>query len=73
MMAARCGHTTSVPNNKGGTNDMNANKCIACTVKNCTHHCGTENYCSLEKVSIGTHESNPSMDQCTDCLSFCKK
>jgi hypothetical protein len=24
-------------------------------------------------VSIGTHESNPSMDQCTDCLSFVKK
>lgn len=53
--------------------NCHANKCIACTVKNCTHHCGAENYCSLEKVSIGTHESNPSMDQCTDCLSFCKK
>jgi hypothetical protein len=24
-------------------------------------------------VSIGTHESNPSMDQCTDCLSFVKQ
>ena len=47
-----------------------ANRCIKCTVTNCKHHCKSEQYCSLECVSIGTHEARPSMDQCTDCLSF---
>jgi len=50
-----------------------ANKSIECTVTQCRHHCDTENYCSLGRVKIGTHECNPTMDQCTDCLSFEKK
>lgn len=50
-----------------------ANKCIECTVQQCAHHCGTANYCSLERIMVGTHESNPAMDQCTDCKSFRKK
>ncbi len=50
-----------------------ANKSIECTVVSCDNHCATENYCSLDKVRIGTHECNPTMDQCTDCLSFVKK
>ncbi len=50
-----------------------ANHSIKCTVQQCRHHCNTENYCSLDCVSIGTHESDPSMDQCTDCKSFAKK
>ena len=53
--------------------DCHANKCIECTVSNCTHHCGTQNYCSLDQIRVGTHEANPTMDQCTDCLSYCKK
>ena len=28
------------------------------------------NYCSLERILVGTHEANPTMDQCTDCKSF---
>ncbi len=47
-----------------------ANHCIACTVKQCAHHCGQENYCSLDRIQVGTHEANPTMDQCTDCQSF---
>ncbi len=47
-----------------------ANKCIACTVEQCTHHCSCENYCSLDKIQVGTHESNPTVKACTDCLSF---
>ena len=53
--------------------DCHANKCIECTVNTCTHHCGTQNFCSLDKIHVGTHEANPTMDQCTDCLSYCKK
>ena len=26
------------------------NRCIACTVQQCEHHCGGENYCSLDKI-----------------------
>lgn len=44
-----------------------ANKCIACTVTSCKHHCDAQDYCSLSKIQVGTHECNPTMDQCTDC------
>ena len=47
-----------------------ANKHISCTIQNCENHCCCEDYCSLDKIQVGTHESNPSMCQCTDCLSF---
>lgn len=50
-----------------------ANKCIACSVVSCANHCDTADFCSLEKIQVGTHECNPSMDQCTDCMSFRKK
>ncbi len=46
------------------------NKCIECSVKQCRNHCEEKNYCSLDKIKVGTHECNPSQDQCTDCLSF---
>lgn len=49
------------------------NKCIECTVNQCANHCTGANYCSLDKILVGTHETNPSMDQCTDCMSFRKK
>ncbi|MCI8525357.1 MAG: DUF1540 domain-containing protein [Oscillospiraceae bacterium] len=53
--------------------DCHANRCIECSVVSCAHHCDVENYCSLDKIKVGTHECHPSMDQCTDCLSFLKK
>jgi hypothetical protein len=55
--------------------DMNchANKSIECTVAQCAYHCDQENYCSLDRILVGTHEANPTMDQCTDCKSFRKK
>ncbi|MDL2289510.1 DUF1540 domain-containing protein [Clostridia bacterium OttesenSCG-928-F22] len=46
------------------------NNSIRCTVQQCMHHCGEQSFCSLDQVSIGTHEMNPTMDQCTDCKSF---
>lgn len=54
--------------------NSNANQSIQCTVQQCENHCGAENYCSLNTVSIGTHETNPTVVQCVDCESFvCKK
>lgn len=50
-----------------------ANYSIHCTVNNCKHHNSKENYCSLDSIRVGTHESNPTDVQCTDCNSFmCK-
>ncbi len=46
------------------------NKSIGCTVTECKNHCNTCNYCKLDSIMIGTHENNPTMDQCTDCKSF---
>ena len=50
-----------------------ANRSIQCTVNQCKYHCGGENYCSLEKIMVGTHETNPTAKQCTDCMSFDRK
>ena len=59
---------------KGGTAmNTNVNKCIACTVRQCEYHSDTADYCSLDSIQVGTHEANPTQDQCTDCMSFRKK
>ena len=55
------------------TMNNHANKCIECTVQSCAYHCDSENYCSLDRILVGTHETNPTMDQCTDCKSFRKR
>ena len=68
------GHTTPEPKQKEEmTMNCNANKCIECTVHQCANHCEGENYCALDKILVGTHEANPTVDQCTDCKSFRKK
>ena len=51
----------------------NANKSIQCSVTSCKHHCSGVDYCSLDKIHVGTHEKNPTKDQCTDCQSFVMK
>lgn len=53
--------------------NKDANECIECDVTQCDYHCGEENNCSLDRIKVGTHENNPSVEQCTDCLSFEKK
>lgn len=50
-----------------------ANHCIKCSVTQCKYHCQTENYCSLDAIKVGTHESDPKVCECTDCESFEKK
>ena len=49
---------------------MSANKCIECTVKSCANHCQDTDYCGLNSITVGTHETNPTQVQCTDCESF---
>ena len=46
------------------------NKSIRCTVTACANHCQGEQYCGLNSIQVGTHETNPTKDQCTDCQSF---
>ncbi len=54
-------------------NCKNVNSSIECTVKECKYHCDSQNYCSLDKIHVQTHESNPTMCECVDCGSFeCK-
>lgn len=48
----------------------NANQSIACSVQQCKNHCETQDYCALNKISVGTHEQNPTVPPCTDCQSF---
>lgn len=36
-----------------------ANHAIECHVTQCNNHCGCEDYCTLDKVCIGTHECDP--------------
>ena len=46
------------------------NQSIKCTVTNCAHHCQGQNYCGLNAITVGTHETNPTKVECTDCQSF---
>ena len=48
------------------------NASIKCSVTSCAHHCQDVQYCGLNSIQVGTHETNPSMDQCTACRSFKK-
>ncbi|MGL4791072.1 MAG: DUF1540 domain-containing protein [Anaerotignaceae bacterium] len=51
---------------------MPKNTNVKCSVQQCANHCHTEDYCSLSSITIGTHEYNPTGEQCTDCKSFKK-
>ena len=53
--------------------EKHKNPNIHCTVEQCRHHLCSDNYCTLDMVNIGTHESNPSQKECVDCNSFEKK
>lgn len=56
-----------------GGNEMDINKSIKCTVENCQHHANTADYCSLDCITVGSHEQSAKSDKCTDCLSFERK
>ena len=46
------------------------NHSIRCTVTKCDNHSINKEYCALDCITVGTHEANPTVDQCTDCQSF---
>ena len=46
------------------------NQSIKCTVNNCANHCQDQDYCGLNTITVGTHETNPTEIKCTDCQSF---
>ena len=50
-----------------------SNNSIQCSVNNCKYHAKDVNYCTLDKIQVGTHESNPTKVECTDCESFSLK
>lgn len=50
--------------------EHNCNQTIRCTVEKCRHHKEVKNLCSLDAITVGTHEANPTQIECTDCLSF---
>lgn len=54
-------------------NSNNVNRSIKCSVTQCEHHSGAENYCTLDSIKVGTHEANPTVVECTDCESFIVK
>ena len=49
--------------------DCTPNTSIKCTVSNCAHHCQSQDYCALNTITVGTHETNPTKVECTDCQS----
>lgn len=48
---------------------MQENKSIGCSVDTCKYHAESD-YCTLNKIQVGTHETNPTKVECTDCESF---
>ncbi len=49
---------------------MPVNESIKCTVSSCKYHAEQKNYCTLQEIQVGTHETNPTQKACTDCDSF---
>ena len=49
---------------------MEKNSSTKCSVEQCKYHACSEDYCTLDSIKVGTHESNPKQVECTDCLSF---
>ncbi|SFR54601.1 DUF1540 domain-containing protein [Anaeromicropila populeti] len=52
---------------------MEKNTSIECSISNCAYHAQAVDYCTLDKIKVGTHESNPTKKECTDCESFSMK
>ena len=63
-------NTTVTRKEEAEMNCSSPNKSIKCTVQQCAYHSNRENYCSLDCITVGTHELNPTVEQCTDCMSF---
>lgn len=51
-------------------NKQDANLSIGCSVSNCKHHCGSKQYCSLDKIKVDSDETCANTPECTCCHSF---
>ena len=49
---------------------MEKNPSIQCSVNECSYHASSDNYCTLDKIQVGKHESHATKSECTDCESF---
>ena len=45
---------------------------VQCAVTTCAPRCTDVVDWGLTAIQVGTHESHPTMDQCTDCQSYQK-
>ena len=54
-------------------NEMKKNTNIKCTVSQCKNNLVTEDYCCLDCIHVGTHETDPTVPECVDCNSFVKR
>jgi len=52
---------------------MEKNPSIQCTVDECKHHSGNVDYCTLNNIQVGKHETKATATECTDCESFVVK
>lgn len=52
---------------------MNINPGIKCSVSSCKYNNEEKKYCTLDVIQVGTHESSPTVPECTDCESFVLK
>ena len=71
-MCSSSGHTRTDTKQEGKHMSIfeKSNKCIHCSVQQCAHHCKDEDYCTLDQIRVGTHETDPTVPPCTDCMSF---
>lgn len=66
--------TIIITKSKGGVRSMKEkNPSIMCSIYNCAYHAQTDEYCTLDRIKVGTHEANPTKKECTDCESFVNK
>lgn len=49
---------------------MDKNPSIQCTVSECKHHANKVNYCTLNDILVGKHETTATETENTDCESF---
>lgn len=49
---------------------MDKNPSIKCTVSECRYNANQAEYCTLEQIQVGKHDSYTDSVQGTDCNSF---
>jgi hypothetical protein len=49
---------------------MDKNSSIKCTVDECKYHSEKVDYCTLNDILVGKHETKATDSKCTDCESF---